>query len=159
MNELNKIEDYLSSHHVSFEVLTHERAATSMEAARLAHIEPQRLVKAVLLEGDDCLMAAMIPANCDVSLDMLKDDFGEHIHLADETTIRNTFLDCDPGAVPGLTKAWGVDMVWDDELLAQPDLYLEAGDHMHLLHVQTHNLMDVLADAPHCHFVKSSTVH
>lgn len=159
MNSLNMIKDYLNTHHVSFDVLTHEHTSSSMEAARLAHIDPQRLVKAVLLESEDNLVAAMIPADREVSLGRLKEDYGEQIHLADEATIRRTFSECDPGAIPGLTKAWGVDMVWDDELLSQPDLYLETGDHMHLLHVETGDLKGLISDAPHCHFGKPRTVH
>jgi Ala-tRNA(Pro) deacylase len=159
MDELHRIEAYLASHHVAYEVVTHEHAASSLAAAHLAHIDPKRLAKAVLLESDDCLLAAMVSADHEVSLGRLRDDFGERIHLADEATIRARFTDCDPGAIPGLTTAWGVDMVWEDDLLAQPDLYLETGDHTHLLHVETRTLKELLAGMPHCHFSKPRRMH
>lgn len=61
--------------------------------------------------------------------------------------------------VPGLPNAWGVEMVWDDALMAQPDIYLEAGDHKRLLHVQTRHLREAFGDAPHCHFSQPRMQH
>ncbi len=152
MNELHRLEDYLATHHVPYEVISYPHTATSLQTARAAQVDARRLAKAVLLEGDGCLLAALLPADQRVSLGRLSQDFGEHIHLADEATMRTLFADCEPGAMPGLPKAWGIDMVWDDELLAQADLYLETGDHMRLVHVETRHLKEILADTPHCHF-------
>jgi Ala-tRNA(Pro) deacylase len=94
----------------------------------------------------------LVPADQNIRLNQLAQDYGPHLHLANEATIRSLFSDCDPGAVPGLPMAWGVETVWDDDLLAQPDIYLDSGDHTHLIHVETRYLQDLLADTPHCHF-------
>jgi Ala-tRNA(Pro) deacylase len=45
-------------------------------------------------------------------------------------------------------------MVWDDALMAMPDIYLEAGDHERLIHVETRYLRDLFGDAPHCRFTQ-----
>ena len=50
-------------------------------------------------------------------------------------------------------------MVWEDNLLTQPDLYLEAGDHERLIHVETKHLRTLLGAIPHCHFTKPLTRH
>ncbi len=50
-------------------------------------------------------------------------------------------------------------MVWDDALMAQPDIYLEAGDHERLLHIETRYLREVFGDAPHCHFSQPRMQH
>lgn len=152
MNATRKIEQYLDAHHVPYEVVSHEHTVTSMQTAHSAQVDAGRLAKAVLLEGDDGVMAALIPADQEIRFGRLRQDYGEHLHLASEATVRQMFTDCDPGTVPGLPSAWGVETIWDDDLLARPDLFLEAGDHQHLLHVETRHLKSLLAELPHCHF-------
>jgi Ala-tRNA(Pro) deacylase len=159
MSGLHRIEDYLVLNHVSYEVVPHAHSASSMETAHTAHIDPRSLAKAVLLECDEGLVAAMLSADKEISLGQLKEDFGEHIHLSDEETIRTLFEDCEPGTMPSLTMAWGIDMVWEDELMSQPALYLETGDHKHLIHIETRDLMTLLSDTPHCHFSKPRRLH
>lgn len=159
MNAPHRMEQYLMDYRVPFDLMEHEPTATSLQTAHAAGIQAGRLAKAVLLEGDGCMLAAMIPADQDVRLGQLTEDLGQHIHLAGEATIRGMFPDCDPGTMPGLPNAWGVETVWDDALLAQPDIYLEAGDHRRLFHVETGNLRNAIADHNHCHFCGPKHAH
>lgn len=152
MNTTHKIEEYLEARSVPYDLVAHKHTHTSLDAAHAAHIEPNRLAKAVLLEGDGCYMAALVPADQDVRLSRLIPDYGPHLHLADEAAISEVFADCDPGVVPGLPPAWGVETVWDDALLAQPEIYLDAGDHMRLIRIETRYLKQLLRDLPHCLF-------
>ena len=86
-------------------------------------------------------------------------DLGVEVSLADEASVSRLFSECAPGVVPGLPNAWGVEMVWDDDLMAQPDVYLEAGDHERLLHIETRFLREAFGDAPHCHFSQPRMQH
>jgi Ala-tRNA(Pro) deacylase len=159
MNAIDRMTTYLTEHQVPFEMLAHPHTATSRQAALAAGVDSHRLVKAVLLEAPDCFLAAMIPADEQVRLGMLSQDYGLPLSLASEDDVNTLFKGCDPGSAPGLPIAWDVEMVWEDDLLAQPDLYLEAGDHEHLLHVQTQYLREMLGDVPHCHFARAHTQH
>lgn len=159
MNAVDRMTQYLTEHHVPFELISHRHTATSRQAAVAAGIGSRRLVKAVLLEAPECYLAAMIPADEQVRLGKLSKDYGKPFRLATEETVRKLFDGCDPGAAPGLPIAWGVETVWEDDLLAQPDLYLEAGDHERLIHVETKHLREVLQDMPHCHFAQPHTWH
>lgn len=159
MTTMNRIETYLVEHQIPYEIVDHRHSATSLESAHAAHVDPRHLAKAVLLEADDCVLAAMLPADEEVRLGHLKWDFGERLHLAEEAMIRSTFSDCDPGTVPGLPTAWGVETVWDDDLLAQPDIYLEAGDHRRLFRVATSDLCRALPELSHCHFGQPRKMH
>lgn len=152
MDSTHKIEEYLEARDVPYELVFHKRATTSLDAAHAAHIDASRMAKAVLLEGDGCYMAALVPADQEIRLGRLIPDYGPHLHLADESAISNLFVDCDPGVVPGLPPAWGVETIWDEALLAQPDVYLDAGDHVRLIHLETRYLRQLLQDMPHCHF-------
>jgi len=155
----HRIEQYLEEHHVPYDIVNHGHTATSMQAAHVAHVAASQLAKGVLLEGDDSLVAALIPADQEIRLEQLNMEYGERIHLADEASVRHAFSDCDPGAVPGLPMAWGVETIWDDDLLAETDIYLEAGDHRRLIHVETRYLKDILGSMPHCHFGMPRKAH
>ncbi len=155
MAALHRIERYLDKHMIPFDIVSHPHTHTSAETARASGIEPSRLAKGVLLEGVDCEMVAMIPADQEIQLAKLGKEHGVEFRLADESRVQALFADCEPGVVPGLPNAWGVEMIWEDGLLSQPDIYLEAGDHERLVHVETRYLHEMFDEAPHCRFTKA----
>jgi len=159
MNALHRMERFLDQHMIPFEIVAHPHTQTSVETARAAGVPLDRVAKGVLLDSVECQMVAMIPADQEVQLGKLRQDIGVEFALADEASVSRLFTECEPGVVPGLPNAWGVEMVWDDALMAQPDIYLEAGDHKRLLHIQTRHLREAFGDAPHCHFSQPRMQH
>ena len=159
MNALHRMERFLDEHMIPFDLVAHPHSQTSAETARAAGVTLDRVAKGVLLDSMDCQMVAMIPADQEVQLGKLRQDVGVEFSLADEASVSRLFPECDPGVVPGLPNAWGVEMVWDDALMAQPDVYLEAGDHERLLHIETRYLREAFGDAPHCHFTQPRMQH
>lgn len=152
MNALHRIERYLDKHLIPFDLVAHPHSNTSLETARKARIPPGRIAKGVLIDGDGCRMVAMIPANREVRLGQLGHDNGMSFQLASESEVSGLFEGCEPGAIPGLPSAWGMEMIWDDELTKEPEIFLEAGDHERLIRVETRYLDRLYGDAPHCHF-------
>jgi Ala-tRNA(Pro) deacylase len=61
--------------------------------------------------------------------------FGRPLGLATEDEIARLFADCEPGAVPPLGAAYGIECVLDESLVNAPDVYFESGDHRGLIHV------------------------
>jgi Ala-tRNA(Pro) deacylase len=159
MKALHRMERFLDQHMIPFDLVAHPHTQTSVETARVLGVPPDRIAKGVLLDGLDCQMVAMIPADQEIHFGRLGLENGVEFRLADEASVSRLFTECEPGVVPGLPNAWGVEMVWDDDLLAQPDIYLEAGDHEHLLHIETRYLREVFGDAPHCHFSQPRMQH
>ncbi len=159
MNPLHRMERFLDQHLIPFDIMVHPHTQTSAETARAAGIAPSRVAKGVLLDGVDCQMVAMIPADREIHLGRLGLHHDMEFSLADEASVSQLFSECEPGVVPGLPNAWGVPLVWDDKLMAQPDIYLEAGDHERLLHVETRYLREMFGDAPHCHFSEPRMQH
>ena len=152
MNAMHRMERFLDQHMIPFDIVAHPHTHTSAATARAANVTPDRVAKGVLLKGVDCQMVAMIPADQEIHLGRLGLEHDVEFSLADERSVSELFTECAPGVVPGLPNAWGVEMVWDDALMAQPDIYLEAGDHERLLHIETRYLRDAFGDAPHCRF-------
>lgn len=159
MNALHRMERFLDEHMIPFDIVAHPHTQSSAETARVAEVDASRLAKGVLLDGAGCQMVAMIPADQEIHLGKLGQDVGMEVSLADEASVSRLFSECEPGVVPGLPNAWGVEMVWDDALLEKPDVYLEAGDHERLLHIETRYLREVFGDAPHCHFSQPRMLH
>jgi Ala-tRNA(Pro) deacylase len=159
MNALHRMERFLDQHMIPFEIVAHPHTHTSAATARAAGVTPSRIAKGVLLEGAGCQMVAMIPADQEVQLGKLGLEHDVPFSLADEASVSRLFSECDPGVVPGLPNAWGVEMVWDDALMAQPDIFLEAGDHERLLHIKTRHLREAFGDAPHCRFSQPRMQH
>lgn len=159
MKALHRMERFLDEHMIPFDIVAHAHSNTSAETARAAGVPASKLAKGVLLDGQGCQLVALIPADEEVHLGKLGLDHGMEFSLADEASVSRLFGECEPGVVPGLPTAWGVEMVWDDDLMAQPDLYLEVGDHERLLHVETRHLRELFADAPHCHFSQPRMLH
>ena len=46
-----------------------------------------------------------------------------------EEELKALFKDCETGAVPALSNAYGLKVIWDDQLKHASDIYIEAGDH------------------------------
>lgn len=152
MNAMHRMERFLDQHMIPFDIVAHPHTQTSAATARAAKVTPDRVAKGVLLNGMDCQMVAMIPADQEIHLGRLGLDNNIEFSLADENSVSQLFKECAPGVVPGLPNAWGVEMVWDDALMTQPDIYLEAGDHERLLHIETRYLREAFGDSPHCRF-------
>ncbi|MGH6660952.1 MAG: aminoacyl-tRNA deacylase [Rhodospirillales bacterium] len=130
------LEQYLADSDIDYETLTHPRAVSSSQTAEVSHIPGSRLAKAVLLkEGKDSYLLAVLPASHHIRLDQLREWLGRPVALATEEEIEALFSDCDLGAVPPIGNAYGIDVVVDDSLVGDDDIYFEAGDHATLVRV------------------------
>ena len=77
---------------------------------------------------------------------------GRPMSLASEDEIGRLFPDCEFGSVPPVGAAYGLPALVDDALAGQSDLYLEAGDHLHVLHVTGEAFAGLMRDVRHGRF-------
>ncbi len=140
--------DYLSKHHVSYEVLKHEHTSSSMATAREAHVPPAKLAKAVIVRQDDRYAMCVIPAANKLVVEWLEYGRQHGYEIADESELRQLFPDCDEGAIPCLGDAFHMDVIVDNALLeAGTDVYIEGGDHHHLLHLSHKDFSRLMSNA------------
>ena len=59
------------------------------------------------------------------------------------------FQDCEPGAIPSLGQLYGMNMLVDDLLFEQDELYIESGDHINLINLDKRQFTKAMADTPH----------
>jgi Ala-tRNA(Pro) deacylase len=142
------LEQYLADSGVDYETLTHPRAISSSQTAEVSHVSGSRLAKAVLLkEGKELYLLAVLPASNHIRLDTLRDWLGRPVELATEEEIEALFADCDLGAVPAIGVAYGLDVVVDESLVGDDDVYFEGGDHATLVRVAGATFEKLMANA------------
>ena len=147
-----KLKDYLNANETRYELLNHSHSGSSMQTAKASHVPAQCLAKAVVLEDDTHAVIAVLPASRRLSLDEFRASNGRAFRLAPETELKYLFKDCEPGAVPPVGGAYGVETVWDDSLMEQSETYFEAGDHETLVHMSTRDFIDLMKGARHMAF-------
>jgi len=144
-----KLQWYLDSHDVPYEIIHHARTMSAREAARSAHLPTGRVAKCVLLEDERGYMLAILPASCRVSLRAIEKLLDRELELASEAELADLFGDCELGAVPATGLPYNVPMLVDESLLRLPDLYFEGGGHEDLVHVTDRAFGMLAHDAAH----------
>lgn len=143
------LHEYLDSRCIGYDVIEHPYTNASMNTAQVAHIPGRMLAKSVLLEDDEGFLMAVIPSTSHVDLGALHRRFDRRLGLSTEDKLNRLFSDCEPGAIPPIGEAYGLDVIVDEALGHCPDVYFEAGDHTHLIHVNGKDFMQVVGHLEH----------
>lgn len=141
------LEEFLNQHNASYDLIPHPHTGSSMETAEEAHVPGMRLAKAVVIKDDGRYLMVVVPSAEHVDMTVLRQQFGHAIVLASEAELANLFPDCEVGAVPPLGSAWGVDTFVDESLLAESEVFFEAGDHEAVVRVTGDQFERLLEDA------------
>ena len=132
---------------VRYDVITHEPTMSSTRTAEACHISGDCLAKGIVLRHDGGYLLAVLPASHHISLRDLRTQIGDDVALADEADLDRLFRDCAHGAVPPVGECYGLEVIVDDSVEAQPDVYLEGGDHATLVHMDQAQFARMMADA------------
>ncbi len=153
MSMSNRIGAYLDTQEVEYHLIEHEHSHSSVGTAVSSHVPLKQIAKAVMLEDHEGRrLMAIIPANNKVNLGQLRDTLHRDFHLMREQNVYQLFNDCDPGAIPPLPEAYNLDFIYDDQLLDQPDVYIECGDHTHLVQLNQRDFRHLMHKARHMRF-------
>ena len=142
------VDDYLTRSGVNYDVIAHSHTSNSTRSAQAAHVPGAQLAKCVMLHDDDGYLMAVLPATSRVDFDALDAQLGRNLMLAREDELPALFKDCAPGAIPPFGKAYGIEVVMDDDLLQSEDVYFEGGDHCALVHVTGPDFLQLMGDTP-----------
>ena len=137
---------------VTYDVMMHDATMSSTRTAQACHVSGECLAKAIVLRRDGGYMLAVLPASHHIRLADLKRQVGNDVALADESELRKLFPDCALGAVPAVGECYGLDVIVDDSIQERPDVYLEGGDHMTLVHVNRAEFVRLMSEAQHGRF-------
>lgn len=143
------LKEFLDDHGVDYQIVAHDHAPSANRSAEAAHIPGDHLAKAVLLEDGGHYLLAALPATRKLKLGRLHQALGDLVGLATEHEVTEVFKDCEPGAVPALGSAYGIETLLDDTLAAQEDIYIEGGDHLSLIRMTGKSFRDLLGPTRH----------
>jgi Ala-tRNA(Pro) deacylase len=130
-----RLQWYLESHQIDYDVVPHGHTDSMIESAQAARIPRGLVAKCVLLEDERGYVMAVVPASCRVNLNRLEDETGRHLELATEAELADIFVGCEAGAIPPFGQVYNIPTVIDESLLRLPEVYFEEGDHAGLVHV------------------------
>jgi Ala-tRNA(Pro) deacylase len=137
-------ERFLVQRKAEYDLLLHRRTGSSRETAAAAHIPENHIAKAVVVKDGADYAIVIIPASCLLPMDALRKKLHRDLQLATEGEIAQLFNDCEPGAVPPLGPAYGVETLLDEDLSSLDDVYFEAGDHTQLVHIRGEDFQELL---------------
>jgi Ala-tRNA(Pro) deacylase len=143
---------HLAQKQIEYDLVPHAPTSSSMPTAEACHIPGERLAKAVALRTRDRYVLAILPASYRLRRADIKAQLGEDFDLATEHELDQLFKDCAHGAVPPVGECYGLDVVVEDSLREQPEVYLEGGDHATLVHMSQAQFARLTGEAPHGHF-------
>jgi Ala-tRNA(Pro) deacylase len=146
------LERYLIKCGIRYGVMVHRPTKYSLATAHAACVPAIRLAKSVVLSDEQGYLLAVAPASHRVRLGSLHLQLKRPLGLATESELCNLFMDCATGAIPPLGPVYGLDVIVDYNLMGQPDIYFEGGDHRELIHVTGSDFRRLLPDAKYATF-------
>lgn len=141
----------LNERHIAYQMVEHSKTSTSPQAALAAHVPDDHIAKGVLMKDSAGYVLAVIPGNQWLDRKRLNEEFGRDLQMATEEEIGHLFSDCDLGAIPPLGSAYGIDTMLDEDLTQLARVYFEAGDHEHLVAVDSEHFHELMRGARHGH--------
>ena len=148
------LKNQLDRMHVRYDILPHTATPSTSRTAEASRVSGDKIAKGVLLRDKDGYTLAVLPASYHLRLPDLETVLGFDVALATEQEICQIFTDCEPGAVPPIGGAYGLDVVVDDKLMELDEVYFEGGDHVSLVRVSTPDLEKMIPNARRARFAE-----
>ncbi|MBB4040101.1 Ala-tRNA(Pro) deacylase [Microvirga flocculans] len=130
------LQRYMTDRGIPYDLIAHEPAMTSLGTAHAGHIPSECMAKGVMLSDGRRYMLAVMPASHHLRLSDLRTELGQELRLASEDEIVQVFRDCDRGAIPPVGSCYGLDVIVENAMDRQKDVYFEGGDHATLVHMK-----------------------
>jgi Ala-tRNA(Pro) deacylase len=130
------LQDFLASRDVAYDVVTHPQTPSASRTAQAAHVTGEQVAKTVVLHDSDGYVLLVVPATHRIELDAVQSLLDRRLSLAAESEITGLFGDCEVGAVPPIGEAYGLEVLLDESLTGQPEIFFEGGDHRSLVHLE-----------------------
>lgn len=147
-----KLREYLDAQHADYDLVIHAPTSSARQSAAVSHIPAEQMAKAVLLDTYGDYLLAVLPADRRIQLADLRAELGQKPRLAGEEEVGMIFDDCAVGAIPALGSGYGVITIVDDCLESEPEVYIEAGDHASLVHMDQAEFARLTSTARHGRF-------
>ncbi len=146
------VKSYLEGRGIAYELVSHPTTGSSQESAEAAHVDEDRVAKAVILTDRQGGVLVVIPGDKWVKVHAVGDTLGRELELADESRAASFFPDCDSGAIPPLGPAYDMETLLDEALTSLAFVYFESGDHRTLVKTSGEDFLALLEGSRQGHF-------
>ena len=131
---VQRLKEFLDANQVRYVSIRHSPAFTAQEIAASAHVPGKELAKTVMVKIDGEMAMVVLPATCQVDFDSLKTAAGaKKVELANEADFRNTFPECEVGAMPPFGNLYGMKVYAVKALAEDHEIAFNAGSHTELI--------------------------
>ncbi|UCF41733.1 MAG: YbaK/EbsC family protein [Gemmatimonadota bacterium] len=131
---MTKLKAYLDENKVRYLTITHSPAYTSQKTAASAHVPGKELAKTVIVKVDGQLAMAVLPGSYQVDFGQLKEVVGaSKVELASEDDFRDTFSDCEVGAMPPFGNLYNMPVYVAEALTEDEEIAFNACSHTELI--------------------------
>ncbi|HDJ86643.1 MAG TPA: hypothetical protein ENG77_06015, partial [Chromatiales bacterium] len=121
---------------VVYEVRGHTATESLEAAARTCGVSFRRFVRGVLLKGARGPLLVVLPLSRSIDFQAVGKLLGRRPVPASADETAAVFPDCDPGTVPPLGAAYGIETVVDPSVYDSEDLCFEPGVHDMVVHIR-----------------------
>ncbi|PKH02808.1 hypothetical protein CXF72_09830 [Psychromonas sp. MB-3u-54] len=143
------VKSYLLKHQIDYELVAHPKTSSSRDSAEALHIPEDHIAKAVIVKDTQGYAMVIIPGHHWLKLKAMKEELDRGFELAEENEINKLFSDCQSGAIPPLGPAYKLETFMDQRLLTLANVFFEAGDHQHMVHIDGKALHTLLKGVRH----------
>jgi len=133
MEPCNPIEAYLNAQGVSFRLIPHAPTKTLIEAAQAAKTDYRCMVRAVMLEDDQGIVMAVLPADHMLDFAGLCQQLSCNLHPVSQERLSSMFPNCETGSIPPLAQPYGLSAIIDEQVAEMAQVCFEPGNHQSLL--------------------------
>jgi Ala-tRNA(Pro) deacylase len=131
---LSSLREYLDKHGVRYVVISHSPAYTAQGIAALSHTPGKEYAKSVVVKLDNDLALAVLPASFQVDVGLLKKATkARTVELASEEEFKDSFPECETGAMPPFGNLYGMKVIADESLAKDQQITFNACSHRELI--------------------------
>ena len=146
------VKNYLAQKSVDYDLVSHPHSGSSHETAEASHVREDHIAKGVIVKDASGYAMLVVPASNYVEMKHVRKELDRELEIVAEDEFAKLFSDCEPGAVPPLGPAYQIETFLDEALTTLANVYFEAGDHEHLVHISGNDFKTLLSGVRHGHY-------
>lgn len=131
---VQKVKNYLNENKVNYTSIPHSLAYATREISHQCHISEKEMAKVVIVQAGSKLVMVIIPSSKLLDFKSLENTLHESdVSLATEKEFANAFPDCEVGAMPGFGNLYNMDVIVDQSVAKNKDIFFNGGTHTEII--------------------------
>jgi HD-like signal output (HDOD) protein/prolyl-tRNA editing enzyme YbaK/EbsC (Cys-tRNA(Pro) deacylase) len=142
-----RVRRYLDKQDVRYTTLTVDGELDDMLTNGNDNVNPEQIAKAIILKDQRGILMAVLPGPNELNVEALNRQLHRNLQPASNDDYQSIFADCEPGALPPLGEAYGMEAVVDDALLDQNLIYFVSGNSRELVRISGYDFQLLQSNA------------